>query len=694
MSVGCPYNMEHQITLAKTAGFCFGVNRAVDLAYRLIEEGKPAATLGPIIHNPQLVNDLAQKGCSAVENPLDAGDRTLIIRSHGVGQEVYDLLEKNNIRYEDATCPFVAKIHRIVSLHSKEGNTVIIIGDGNHPEVRGIIGHCQGPYYTAQNVNDLENLRKEFTNAKNNGIIVVAQTTFHAQHWKECCEYLESHYPDIRIFDTICSATNERQTEAIRLAEASDLMVVIGGRHSSNTVKLLEVCQAICPAVLIETADELASIELHRYSKISVTAGASTPADIIKEVLKTMSEILKNQEEELDFAELLAQSTSEKLYSGKRVKGIVTSIAPNEVQVDVNAKQAGFIPLSELTEDPNQKAADVVEKGQELDLIVVKVNDQEGTVMLSKKRCDSVAGFDTINAACENGTVLEGVVTDVVRGGVLVLSNFVKVFVPASLVSDSRVEDLNTLLRQTVRFKVIEIKENSRKAVGSVRAVLKEEKSAKAEAFWNQLEVGQIYKGEVRSITSYGAFVDLGGVDGMVHITELSWKRIKSPAEVVNVGDIIEVYVKDVDLEKKKISLGYKKSEDNPWEIFKAKYAVGDVATVTVVSMTQFGAFAEIIPGVDGLIHISQIANQRVNKVSDVLAVGQEAEAKITDINFDSKRISLSIRALLEEQEATAEAEDLAAAAEAGNVTITSDEAPAAEVVEDTLEEVLEVEAE
>ena len=391
-----------------------------------------------------------------------------------------------------------------------------------------------------------------------------------------------------------------------------------------------------------------------------------------------MSEILKEQDEELNFAEMLEQSLSEKLYNGKRVKGIVTSIAPNEVQIDINAKQAGFIPLSELTDDPNLKPADVVEKGQELELTVIKVNDQEGTVMLSKKRSDAAAGFDKINEACENSTVLEGVVTDVVRGGVLVLSNSVKVFIPASLVSDSRVEDLNTLLKQTVRFKVIEIKENARKAVGSVRAVLKEEKSAKAEAFWKQLEVGQIYKGEVKSLTSYGAFVDLGGVDGMVHITELSWQRIKHPSEVVKVGDVIEVYVKDVDTEKKKISLGYKKTEDNPWEIFQTKYTVDDIVTVKVVSLTQFGAFAEIIPGVDGLIHISQIANERVNKVADVLSVGQEVEAKIIGIDLDAKRISLSIRALLEEKEAAEQAEILAEAA-SSDVSITSDEEEPAE---------------
>ncbi len=685
--------MKRTITLAKTAGFCFGVARAVDLVYQLVGAGEPVTTLGPIIHNPQLVQDLAQKGCQAVDDPLQAGDRTLIIRSHGVGRQVYELLERNHIRYRDATCPFVAKIHRIVSEHSAAGNPVIIIGDKSHPEVQGIIGHCTGPCFAAQNMNELIILRKEFTNEEKNDIIVVAQTTFRQDLWNDCCEYLKKHYTNIKIFDTICNATNERQSEAAALARSSDLMVVVGGRHSSNTAKLLEVCRTYCPALLVETAAELDRELLLRSPRIGVTAGASTPADIIKEVLQTMSEMIKNQDEELNFAELLEQSMSEKLYNGKRVKGVVTSIAPNEVQIDINAKQAGFIPLSELTDDPNLRPSDIVEKGQELDLIVIKVNDQEGTVMLSKKRCDSAAGFDTITEAYENGTVLEGVVTDVVRGGVLVLSNYVKIFIPASLVSNTRVEDLNTLLKQTVRFKVIEIKENSRKAVGSVRAVLNEEKAAKAEAFWNQVEVGQVYKGAVKSLTSYGAFVDLGGVDGMVHITELSWQRIKHPSEVVNVGDFIEVYVKDVDKEKKKISLGYKKTEDNPWEIFKNKYAVGDVVTAKIVSLTQFGAFAQIIPGVDGLIHISQLSTQRVAKAADVVSVGQEVDVKIIGIDLDAKRISLSIRALLEEKEAAEQAQIMEEAAAANNVTITSDEETAAEEPEEAEEAPAETEA-
>lgn len=370
-----------------------------------------------------------------------------------------------------------------------------------------------------------------------------------------------------------------------------------------------------------------------------------------------MTEILETHDEELNFAELLEQSLNEKLYTGKRVKGIVTNVAPNEIHVDVGAKQAGIVPASELTDDSSANIMEMFHKNDELDLIVLKVNDQEGIVTLSKKRCDAEAGYDAIRQAYENGTVLEGVVTEVVKGGVLVLTNGIKIFVPASMTSDRKVEDLNTLLKNEVRFKVIEINDRRRRAVGSIRAVLAEEKKAKQEEFWANVEIGKVYKGEVKSLTSYGAFVDLGGVDGMIHITELSWTRIKSPEEVVKVGDVVEVYIKDIDTEKKKISLGYKKTEDNPWEIFKRDFQIGDVAEVKIVSITSFGAFAQIIPGVDGLIHISQIANERIAKVSDKLAVGDVVNAKIIDIDFDKKKVSLSVRAVLDEAP-VAEAEE------------------------------------
>lgn len=638
-----------RISVAKTAGFCFGVNRAVDMVYHLAEQTSGVKTLGPIIHNPQLVDDLKEKGVAILAVPSEAksGD-TVVIRSHGVGQQVYDELEGKDIHLVDATCPFVAKIHKIVAQRSAQGEAVIIAGDKNHPEVLGIQGHCQGECYVIKDEQELEETLKKIKKQA----ILVAQTTFHANLWRKCVEIAKKLCTNIVFFDTICNATNERQAEAVLLAKQNELMIVIGGKESSNTKKLQQVCSDYAETYLIETAAELDNLPLSGHSSIGVTAGASTPAYIIKEVLKTMSEMLNKQEGELDFATLFEQSLeSEKLYSGKRVKGIVTMVAPNEVHVDIGAKQAGIVPADELTDDPNQTTSDVVSKGDEIELVVLKVNDQEGIVTLSKKRCDAAAGFEEIKKALEDGTVLSGAVVNVVKGGVLVLSNHTKVFIPASQVSNKRVEDLNTLLKTEVQFKILEVNERRGRALGSVRAVLEADKKEKEDKFWSEVEVGKIYKGEVKSLTSYGAFVDLGGVDGMIHITELSWTKIKHPSEIVNVGDIVEVYVKDLDPEKRRISLGYKKSEDNPWEIFKRDYHVDDVVKVKIVSFTNYGAFATIIPGIDGLIHISQIANQRVEKIADILEIGQEVEAKIIDINFDAKRVSLSMRALLPEED-------------------------------------------
>lgn len=647
-----------EIRLAKSAGFCFGVDRAVEMVFRLAEEGRRVATLGPIIHNAQLVGELAEKGVRIIDSPQEAlPDEMVVIRSHGVEQSVCDELARLGLSCVDATCPFVAKIHRIVAQASREGRTVLIVGDRNHPEVQGIRGHCTGPVYVAANAQELEALAAQLPESEKNECILVAQTTYDINFWAKCAEIAKKHYTNLKIFDTICSATNERQREAAELAAQSDLMFVVGGRHSSNTQKLSQVCSKRCETLLIETKDELNGIDLRKYRRIGVTAGASTPAHIIKEVLKTMDEILRNDETE-DFATLLEQSLeSEKIYNGKRVKGVVTSVAPNEVHVDIGAKQAGIVPAEEMTDDPNAKLEDLVKKGDEIDLAVVKVNDQEGIVLLSKKRCDALIGFENLKTAYEEGTVLDGVVTDVVRGGVLVYTCSTKIFVPASQCSDSRVEDLNTLLKKPVRLKIIEINEQRGRAKGSVRAVLSAEKKEKQAKFWDEVEVGKAYHGEVKSLTSYGAFVDLGGIDGMIHITELSWSKLKHPSEVVNPGDMVEVYIKDFDKEKKRISLGYKKSEDNPWNIFMENYHIDDVVTVKVVSFTAYGAFAEIIPGIDGLIHISQIANKRVEKIADVLKIGEEVNAMIIDIDPEKKRVSLSMRALLSEDEQKKERE-------------------------------------
>ena len=633
-----------KIIKAKTAGFCFGVDRAVKLTYGLLEQGVRVATLGPLIHNPQCVADLAARGAVIVDTPEQVPDGyEVVVRSHGVPQCVYDALGARGLVVHDATCPFVAKIHRLARRAGEEGRTLLVAGDKNHPEVQGIVGHTRGSVFVFA---DLEELKALLTpeNTKN-GIFVVAQTTFEVKKWQECVEFLKKVYTNPSIFDTICNATWARQHEAECLARQCDLMVVIGGRQSSNTQKLVSVAGRHTKAAAVETAQELDPAWWRGAGTVGVTAGASTPSSIIEEVLSSMSEEIR--EEELSFEEMIDASLKP-VYNGKVVKGIVTGVSPSEIQVDIGTKQTGFVKLEELTNDPSAKAEDLVKKGDELDLIVTKVNDQEGVVYLSKKRLDENKGREAVAAAVESGEILEGFVTEANSGGVVVLVNNVRVFVPRS-----QATDYTALVKTNVRLKMKQCE--GRHIVGSIREVLAAENDAKREEFWANVEIGKQYTGVVKSLTNYGAFVDIGGVDGLVHISELSWNRIKHPSEVVSVGDTIDVYVKDIDTENKKVSLGYKKAEDNPWEKFKAEYPIGSVFKAPVVSITKFGAFVRILPGIDGLVHISEISNERVEKVSDVLSVGQEVEVKLTDVDFEKKRISLSMKALLSGSEADGE---------------------------------------
>ena len=650
------------VTVAKTAGFCFGVRRAVDTVYRQLEEScrtesPKLYTLGEIIHNPQVVEELNDLGAVAVEQlpellTLEQTEKVpVIIRSHGVPHSVYEAFEQNGIPYVDATCPYVRQIQKIVA-DQPQDTLVLVAGDAKHPEVKGIIGHCNATFVTFESAEELQKITENSPNLAKMNSVMVAQTTFNTSEWQKCVETAKKLYTKPKIFDTICKATLMRQTEAAHLAEVSDIMIVIGGRHSSNTRKLSDICSRYCKTIWVETAQELLNgqadvvCQIAAGSRVGVTAGASTPVRIIKEVQKTMSEILK--EEEMSFEEMLDQSFKS-TYTGEKVKAVVTSVAPNEITVDIGTKHTGYVPLAELTSDPSLKPEDIVKKGDEIELVVLRVNDVEGTVMLSKKRLDAQAGFEKVMAAAGTGEVLSGTVTDVVKGGVLAITEGVKVFIPASLSGVSKNEPLEQLLKQKVDFVIREVNEKRHRAVGSIKDVLKEQKKALEEKFWGEVEVGKRYQGVVKSLTSYGAFVDLGGVDGMVHISELSWLRIKHPSDVVKVGDVLDVYVKDIDTENKKISLGYKKTEDNPWEVLKRDYEIGSVVTAKVVSMTAFGAFAQIIPGVDGLIHISQISNERINKPQDVLTIGQEVQVQITDIDFDKKRVSLSMKALLDD---------------------------------------------
>ncbi len=630
-----------QIIRAKTAGFCFGVARAVDMTYRLLDEGTQVATLGPLIHNPQCVADLERRGAvTAPSIQAVPPGYEVVIRSHGVPQSVYDELAELHISVHDATCPFVAKIHRIAAQAGEQGKTLFIAGNRDHPEVQGIMGHATGPVYVFSDLSELKALCIP-ENTKN-GIFMVAQTTFEVKKWAECAEFLKKLYTNALIFDTICNATETRQKEAESLARRCDVMIVIGGRQSSNTQKLVTVAAKHTRAYSVETAAELRPEWFLGANTVGVTAGASTPSSIIEEVLSCMSEEIR--EEELSFEEMIDASLKP-VYSGKVVKGIVTAVGPSEIQVDIGTKQTGFVKLEELTNDPSAKTEDVVKKGDELDLIVTKVNDQEGIVYLSKKRFDENKGKEEVAAAVESGEIMDGYVTESNSGGLVALVKNVRVFVPRSQATLRHSEDYTALVHQNVQLRIIQCE--GRHIVGSIRSVLAEKADAAREAFWQSVEVGKKYTGTVKSLTNYGAFVDIGGVDGLVHISELSWNRIKHPSEVVKVGDVIEVYVKDLDTENKKVSLGYKKAEDNPWEKFKAEYPIGSAFTAPVVSITKFGAFVRILPGIDGLVHISEISNERVEKVSDVLSVGQEVNVKLIDVDYDKKRISLSMKALL-----------------------------------------------
>ncbi len=646
-----------QVRIADTAGYCYGVNRAVRKAEQALDEGKSVATLGPIIHNTDVVNALQERGARIISevSELKPGEY-VVIRSHGVARNVYDEIHMKGNPIIDATCPYVKRIHHIVAEETAKGSFILIAGDEKHPEVQGIVGHCEQNYFVFKDkfvLKDFfQNLEKNFEKK----LAIVSQTTYNSILWGDALKILPMDEFDITVYDTICSATEERQSAAAALASESDCMIVIGGKHSSNTVKLYDVCSRYCKTYHIESADELENLKLSDAEHIGITAGASTPAHIIKEVIFTMEENLNRSpetEEDIDFAQAMADdSFNKKLRNGDRVKGIVVSVNNSEVIVDLlGAKQTGTVPASELTNDPTKKPSDIVKENDELELIVTKVSDQDGMATLSKKRVDEQAGIDKIVKAKEEGTVLESVVSTVVKGGVNVFCEGVRVFIPASHTGLPRDAALDTLKGQTVKFVILEAPERRKSAVGSIKAVSRRERDAAKAIFWKDAEVGKEYEGEVKSITSYGAFVDLGGIDGMVHISELSWNRIKHPSQVVSVGDVLKVYIKELDPEKERISLGYKRTEDNPWEKFKAEYAVGDVVTAKIVSTTSFGAFAQIIDGVDGLIHISQLADRRVENVKDVVSVGDEVQVKITGIDLDSKRISLSIRALLDEED-------------------------------------------
>ncbi len=661
------------VTVARHSGFCFGVRRAADsLESRLAHAcpGERLMTLGQLIHNDTYMSRLRAAGVEVIDEadiPRVAREAdaaapvTVFIRAHGVKQSVCELLEAAHAKnpffdYVDCTCPYVKKLHRIAEDSSGEGRCFILMGAEKHPEVVGIMSHVRGEGHVfadadslgAALLNDgLGNLHKKVP-------ILAAQTTFNLLEWEKSQKKIKNLCTNAEIFDTICGVTSERQLDAARLAGESDVMIVIGGRQSSNTAKLRDICAERCPRTfMVEDAEELLrvmpeDIKLIPHLRVGIVAGASTPSDVIQEVYKTMSE---NTEIKAENFEEMLESSLKTLNTGDTVTGTITSVTDAELQLDLGAKVTGVITADQATDDPSAKLTSLFHAGDQIEAFVIRVSDVDGFATLSKRRVDSDKNWKAVAAAKESGETLEGKVIAVNKGGVEVSVNSNRVFIPASHTGIPKDGDMSTLLGSTVKFRIIEVRDQGKKAVGSIRVVLRDERKAREAEFWAAMEVGKQFTGKVKSMTSYGAFVDLGPADGMVHNTELSWKHIKSPAEVVSVGDELTVFVKSFDAEKRRISLGYKTEATEPWHVFTEKYAEGDVANVKIVSLTNFGAFAEIVDGVDGLIHISQLSTEKVASVADAVSVGQEVAAKIIGVDNERKKVSLSIRALLEEQD-------------------------------------------
>lgn len=656
------------VRVAKHAGFCPGVRRATEVAEKAAIESKGKIfTLGRLIHNDSYLASLYAKGVSEIE-PADIdglieraknGERiTVIVRAHGEIKENLQKMTEAGEKYEnftllDCTCPYVNKVRRIAEENSGDGKLFILIGSAVHPEVRGIISCAVGETLVFADSTEIEDFIEsgDWKKYRDVQICMAAQTTQNIKEWKNCCKKIQKLYTNLKIFDTICNVTEERQTEAESLAEESDAVIVIGSRGSSNTVKLYEICKSKCEnTFLCEDAASVSNLVIPKCNIISITAGASTPNSEIQEVKNTMAEME-------NFAELLDQ-TFKTIKPGEIVVGVVSSISQNEIHLDLGTKTTGVIVHDKFTDDPQAKLEDLVKIGDEVKAKVIRVSDIEGIAELDKTRVDADSNWVVIEEKAQSGEIVEGKIVEAVKGGLIILIDSVRVFIPAAqsgVPKSAGDEGLQALVGTVQKVIVTEVKAERKRAYASIRLVKAKERKEAEDAFWAQVEIGQIYEGPVKSLTNYGAFVDLGGVDGMVHSTELSWTRIRHPSEVLTVGDVIKVYVKNLDKEKGRISLGYKTDDTNPWNIFNEKYSVGDVASVKIVSVMPFGAFAEIVPGVDGLIHISQVTDHKIATPADVLKVGDVVDAKITAIDGENKKISLSIRALIEEAKAEEE---------------------------------------
>ena len=644
------------LEVAAHAGFCMGVRRAVEAAEGVANAGEPSCTLGELIHNPHVVERLRSLGVPPIASPEEAQGRQVLIRSHGVTPQVLGDLERAGCRIMDLTCPFVDRLHRIVHEETGPDCPVVLVGEREHPEVRGTAGWAQGPVYVVATPEEALQL-PAMPRA-----LAVTQTTFPPERWEAVTAVLRQRIPELKARCTICNATETRQREARELAARADAMIVVGGRSSANTQKLYAACKQLCPrTILVECAAEIPPAFANIDSEfIGITAGASTPDGSLKEVVTRMTDI-----ENKDFmAEV--EATLVKIRPGQTVTGTVVQVTEDEVCVNIGYKADGLIKRSELTQED-------VKLGDEIEVEVVKVNDGEGNVVLSQRNIVNRKAWEALMAKYDAGEYVDGVGKEAVKGGLIADVEGVRAFVPASQLSQRYVEKIADFVGKEMKLKIIEVDKQKKRIVASRKAVMAEEAAAKKKEAWEKLEEGIVIHGIVRRLTDFGAFVDVGGVDGLIHITDLSWGRIKHPSEVVKPNQEVDVKILSLDPERERIQLGYKQLQPRPWDNAQEKYPEGSIVEGKVVRITDFGAFVELEPGLDGLVHISQCALNRVAKVEDAVQVGQVVRVKVLSVDPEKKRISLSIRQVLEEEAfdsipETAEFE-----------LVATDEAPAAE---------------
>nr|WP_312576258.1 4-hydroxy-3-methylbut-2-enyl diphosphate reductase [Sedimentibacter sp.] len=650
---------------SKYTGFCAGVKVAVDKAISILEYEKKLYSYGEIIHNKDVVDELEKKGLIVINDFNDCHDNgdnesniNLLIRSHGIGKSEHLELSKKGINIIDATCVKVRKIHKIVEEYSDNGYNIIIVGDKKHPEVLGILGWCNDKLSKIETIESYDDFKKLNINPLEK-YCLVSQTTFNTKVFSEIVNTIkENNYNNIVINNTICDATKKRQDASVELASRSDVMLIVGGKNSSNTKKLYELSKAVCQNTFhIENYKEIPYKYIDKNTKVGVSAGASTPDWIIEEVIK-MSENLneindmnENQEDKNGTMHELFESYGgvSKIRTGDIVKGTVISVSPEAISVNINYKSDGIITRDEYSFAQVPDLTEVVKEGETIDAQVVKLSDQDGNVILTRKPLEEKKVWEDLEKLKSEDAIIDISINEASQFGIYGKVNGVKGYIPRNQISVQREVDPSEYVGQNLKAKILDTKNKKgrRQLILSSRLVEKAEKEIKDNETWQKIKEGEVYEGIVKNLQDYGAFVEIEGIDGLLHINEIAWTRIKHPSEVLKVGDRISVKVKSVDKENKKLSLSYKATVKSPWALFLDKHEKGDVVTGTVSRILEFGAFV-VIDDIECLLHIKDIDWARTEKVTDVLSEGQEVTAKILNISRKDRKVSLGMKQLVE----------------------------------------------